>query len=300
MDWMTLFALGLTARPMYEAAFAGQIDPIVLFLCVAYLALMQRGHLPWAGALLALACWIKIYPALLLVHAMQHPERRRCLIGFGVMVILVPLVVSPAVAPALYLRYFTQALPFLSGHTITNIYNQSAAAFFTRLDLPIEESLTVYHAHAVGAVARFGVSLAALAAIAAMIRLTDRDVLSDLLLGASLIALLGPIAPLGWGHTYVYILPLLYLTFITAFAARAWATVAGAAAVLAVLAIPPHHRFPAMAFLPTALLDLVYSRYLLALFFLLVISWRLHVIRAADRGAAGRREELPRSGFSSR
>jgi hypothetical protein len=303
VDWVTQFVIGNTARPMFEAAWAGQIDPIVLFLCIAYLALMQRGHLPWAGALLALGCWIKIYPALLLVHAMQHPDRRRCLVGFVAMAILVPLVVSPAVPVSLYVRYFTQALPILSGHAITNIYNQSAAAFFTRLDLPIQESLTAYHAHPIGAVARFGVSLAALAAIAVMLRLAERGPLSDVVLAASIIALVGPIAPLGWGHTYVYILPLLYITFIMARVARAWGTVAGVAAVLAVLAIPPHHHFPGLAFLPTALLDLVYSRYLLASSFLLVIAWLLYVTRlrsAADHGASGWAGELPASGVASR
>jgi hypothetical protein len=289
-DWLVLFAMGLTARPMYDAVLQGQIDPFVLLLCVGYVACM-RSRLPvLGGSILALGCWIKIYPVLLLVDALRRAERGRCLAGFFATEVLIPVVALPLVPVSLYVRYFTAALPALSGQAITNIYNQSAAAFVGRMTVPLSESMTVFQSHPVALVTRAGILLALAAALALMTIRARRGTRNDLLIAASVMALIAPVAPLGWGHTYVYVVPLLYVTATSALTSRAWGKLAACAVVLLILTVPAHHHFPPLGFVPFIAVDLLYSHYLVATVALLMVAWVWKTVpdkvKAGSRGVA--------------
>lgn len=274
-DQVALLVLGLAAGPVLAVAVAGQVDSLVLCLCVAHVVLLRSGRSGAAGAVLAVGFWIKLYPALLLAYALLTPGRNRIAFGFAVAVLAVPVLALPVVPAGLYQAYFLELLPALSGRTIVNIYNQSAAAFLTRLDLPISEALRSYDAYPVRPADKLGILAAALAGIALLVRLARRPGGLDLVVAASLIAMIGPVAPLGWGHTYVYVLPLLVVALALALK-QGGAVLPGAIAVLfATICIPAYRRLPFLIDAPPLVQNLVYSRYLLATLTLLGITWLL-------------------------
>ena len=79
---------------------------------------------------------------------------------------------------------------------------------------------------------------------------------------ASLVALIAVVAPLGWGHTYVMVLPLVMLRLAEIRNAAAFKTAAVVACVLA-LSLPAGRHFP-LDQLPGWLQNIFYSRYLIA------------------------------------
>jgi alpha-1,2-mannosyltransferase len=87
---------------------------------------------------------------------------------------------------------------------------------------------------------------------------------------AILMALIAVIAPLGWGHTYVMVLPLVMLRLITMRNASAIVAAITALCVLAIM-VPAGRRLP-IDFMPGWLQNVVYSRYLLATLVLMVNS----------------------------
>ena len=86
---------------------------------------------------------------------------------------------------------------------------------------------------------------------------------------ATLIALVAIIAPLGWGHTYVMVLPLVILQLITMKDA-APITAITIFLCVAALMVPAGRHLP-LDFAPDWLENLVYSRYLIATIVLALI-----------------------------
>ena len=109
----------------------------------------------------------------------------------------------------------------------------------------------------------FSISLAAGAAILALWR-RARDGARALVLNAAiLMALIAVIAPLGWGHTYMMVLPLVILQLIAMRDARPIVAIAIFFCVAALM-VPAGRRFAFVEGSPDWLLNLIYSRYLLA------------------------------------
>lgn len=293
-DHVALLVLGLAAGPVFAGAAAGQVDSIVLCLCVAYIVLLRSGRSAAAGAILAVGCWIKIYPALLLVYALRTPGRNRVAAGFAITGLAVPVLALPIVPAGLYVAYFLDLLPTLSGRTIVNIYNQSAAAFLTRLDVPIRESLQTFDAYPIRPAVRLGILVAALSSIALLMRLARRPAGLDLVVVASLIAIIGPIAPLGWGHSYIYVLPLLVVALALALERRSVMLAGVVVAVFTAMSIPAYRRFTFLADAPSLVQNLVYSRYLLATLLLLGITWLLVHGREQRRRSGDMKGVVPR------
>lgn len=274
-DAAVLVLFGLASGPMFAAAIAGQIDPIVLAFCTGYVLLLRQSRGVAAGAVLAVGFWIKIYPALLLIHAMRTPEARRVLAGFLLGGALLPLVCFPVVPFDLYRLYFLDLLPDLSARTLVATYNQSAIAFLTRLDLPITEALRPAIAYKVAGTVKFAVYLAAAAAILICVRITRGRKEKSLVLAASLLALVGPIAPLGWAHAYVYVLPLLGLCLGFSLRMRKIAPLAIVTVAFGAMLLPAYRRMDFLADAPDVLQNLIYSRYLFSTLAILVLTWAL-------------------------
>lgn len=284
-DQVAVLVLGLASGPVLAVMVAGQVDSLVLCLCITHVVLLRSGRGAAAGAVLAVGFWIKIYPALLLAYALWTPGRNRVAVGFAAVMLAVPVLALPVVPAELYGTYFLDLMPALSGRTIVNIYNQSAAAFLTRLDLPIGEALRSYDAFLIRPTDKLSILAAALAGIVLMARHARRPGGLDLVVAASLIAMIGPVAPLGWGHTYVYVLPLLVVTLALALK-QGSATLPGViAALFATICVPAYHRMPFLNDAPPLVQNLVYSRYLLVTLVLLGITWRL--VYARDRRRPG-------------
>ena len=86
----------------------------------------------------------------------------------------------------------------------------------------------------------------------------------------ALIALIAVIVPLGWGHTYVMVLPLVIYQLIAMTGASSKKAIGIFCCVLALM-IPAGRHLP-FAWAPDWLENVVYSRYLIATIALMLIS----------------------------
>lgn len=245
------------------SARAGQIDPLILLLCVSAVALMARTPL-LAGMLIGIGAWIKIYPLLLLIHILFLPRSiwPRALLGIalaGALGLSCALLLMPE---ELIWRYFSVFLPTLSGRTIINIYNQSLSAIALRLTLPIQEGMTTFNTYPVPTVLGWSIRAAVVAGL--LITSTMARQGQDALYRVALILAAIPlVAPLGWGHAFVYALPLASLVLLKAcLHSGAMLCLAGFAYCL--LLPTAHHRFPYLQGLPEAVFHVLFARYAIA------------------------------------
>jgi len=285
-----LMLLTATSGPFFAAVAAGQVDILVLLVCVVHIALIMQGRPVLGGLVLAVGFWIKIYPAALLAYAFFRPNTYRILIGFLLGLMIVPLLSAPIVPIQLYGAYFFDLLPKLSSRTIVNIYNQSLSAFCVRLGLPLSVSTDSFMTYTVPDSIRRSVvigGIAVMAGIAASTRFVKSPVMP---LVAMILAMFAIIAPLGWGHTYVYVLPLIYSTWLMGRQTRSKVISVFVVLVYLVMLVPTYKIFPLNPDVPELAYKIVYSRYLFSTIFLLIVAAFLVRINC---GKAGQLHRLP-------
>lgn len=270
---LVVLGLAMAAGPML-AVRTGQVDTIILLLCAAPVWLARRGWPKAAGALIAVGCWIKIYPVLMLFWLACRPEWRAMLAGFVLAAVAVPLL-SLAVVPAeLYLDYFRNQLPAMSGRAIVNIDNQSLAAVVVRGGSSIEDYTRLFTALPLPGWFRGGIVLLMLSGMGAVVLRVRCCGAPALTVASWAMALACLVAPLGWGHTYCLLLPLFIETLRLALARRTVGEIALIGGCYLALLLPAHHRLAIDTLLPGWAAQLFYARYALAALVLLAVSWR--------------------------
>lgn len=287
---INLVLLAAASGPFFAAATAGQVDILVLLLCVAYVALIMRGRPMLGGLVLAAGFWIKIYPIVLLAYVLSRRDAIRILAGFAFGLVIVPLVVAPVVPVELYRTYFLDLLPKFSGNTIVNIYNQSLAAFYARLNVPLDTSVASFQVYAVPVSIRLPIAAGAIA-IAVGVSIAARFVKTATIpLLALILAIFAVVAPLGWGHTYVYMLPLVCSTWLMGRRTGSKLVHVLIGMTYLVMLVPAYRVFPFDARFPDLFYQVIYSRYLFATILLMSTSavlirmhWRcMHRANARD------------------
>ena len=270
IDRNTAIAVGLVAfaiGPTYMNAIFGQVNAFVLASAVAFVRLAPVAAME-AGILLALGTWLKIYPAFLAVIGLWDRRTWKAIgwtIGFG---IVIALVLLPVVSLSTYRIFLFDVLARRIDKTAIQITNQSLVAFIERFRFA-PDFYTYWTGQEAVTVSTLGAAInLAFTAIAAVLLAIVRVPQEHK--AAALMALIAVIAPLGWGHTYVMVLPLVMLQLIAMRNASAIVAVITTLCVLA-LAVPAGRRLP-IDFLPDWLENIVYSRYLLATMLLMVIS----------------------------
>ncbi len=252
----------------------GQVGTFILLLCVLGVA-AGNGRWGWiGGAFLALGGWIKIYPGLLVLAIPLRQGWRRAAVGFGAAAVAVPLLSLIVIPIEIYVQYFSVLLPTMSGRAIVNIDNQSFAALWLRLNETGFDPRTSFAALPIPVHVNATFAVAAASIIAAFywrVRMWDSAFLP---VSAVIMALIGPLAPLGWGHSYTFLLPLLVSVLAMAWEARRNASVVGALAGWVMIVIPSHSRFSGAA-LTEGLAHLFYARYPVAVLILLALFWLL-------------------------
>jgi len=119
--------------PIAQAFYIGQITVIMLALvALAWFAIRhdQRG---WAGALLAFAAWIKVFPALLVVYFFLKRDWRviRGVVITGIGLALLQIIIS---GPGVFLAFFEVLFELTSdGQPAATYENSSIFAFASRL-----------------------------------------------------------------------------------------------------------------------------------------------------------------------
>jgi hypothetical protein len=277
-----LVLLSGVSGPFFAAVASGQVDILVLHLCVAHIVLIIRGRPVLGGLVLAAGFWIKIYPIVLLAYALSRRDVFRILAGFAFGLIIVPLVLAPAVPFALYRTYFLDLLPKFSGNTIVNIYNQSLAAFYARLNLPLSTSISSFQVFAIPASIRLLISAGAVAIVTGISIVTRLNKAVTIPLLAMIFAIFAIVAPLGWGHTYVYMLPLACSAWLMGREIQSKLTHILIGMTYLVLLVPAYRVFPLSPHIPDLVYQIIYSRYLFSTLVLLLVSAMAICVRRHD------------------
>jgi hypothetical protein len=275
VDWKTGAAASLIAialGPTYSNAIFGQVNVWVLACAVIFVTIgPTRPAL--GGVFLALGTWLKIYPIVMVAVGLWNRSAWRRIAYAAAASVIIVLVALPIVPLSSYETFWTEVLPARFDKTAVHISNQSLIAFLERFGMPAERFLNWTGEQAVetsGAVRAlnwaFGIAVMAVlwhrAGRGPRVEAVDS--------AAGLIALAAVIAPLGWGHTYVLVLPLVILHLVSLrhanapHAAVVWVTVVA-------LMIPAGRRFSWVEVLPATLQNIVYSRYLFATLLLIAL-----------------------------
>ncbi|MEO6564343.1 MAG: glycosyltransferase 87 family protein [Nitrosospira sp.] len=203
-----LFALlVLASGPAFSTSVSGQVNSVVLALCLGAILFGMRRQPLVGGAMLAFACWIKIYPVLLVV-AMLGIKSQRATAFFSIAAgVLLLVAMLPLIPFVLYEHYFLHLLPVMGGKITSHLYNQSVTASAIRLSLPVDQ----WFAWLTIDVPRWVrlLNAAILVGVLAMFSFTRLSKSSDSLLVTLLaLAFIPLIAPLGWGHSFLFTIPL--------------------------------------------------------------------------------------------
>jgi alpha-1,2-mannosyltransferase len=257
------FAIG----PTYMNAVFGQVNAFVLATAVAFVCLAPTNVFE-AAVLLALGIWLKVYPIVLSAIALWDRTTWRALAWAAAALAAIGLLTMMIVPYGNFELFVREVLPARADKTAIHIVNQSLVAFLERFRHAPEFFLN-WTGHEAVTVSRwlriFNAGFAALAVAFLWIRPR-----SGALKAACLVALIAVIAPLGWGHTYVMVLPLIVYQLIAIKDAPPSAAVGICVCVLAFM-VPAGRHLP-IDRAPDWLENVVYSRYLIATIALMLIS----------------------------
>jgi alpha-1,2-mannosyltransferase len=258
--WFVLAALVLSLGSVYVTFVFGQVNAVVLVLCLAYVLMARRGQYVWAGLFLAAGFWLKFYPLYLLVLAPFERRPLRLLLSAGLWILAIPVVLLPFLPFHLYTEYFLKIYPELARETAPHVYNQSVTGFLTRLISP-KTALFDWGPYVIDSRVRFvnGLATAGLLGWLALNYHLQRE--RKLLHYACVLAVTPLIVTYGWGGTYMLAIPLVLIVLINALA-RGAAGFALFAAVWLILLLPAYRPFAFGDRFGVLVEHLYYSRYL--------------------------------------
>ena len=272
-----LLAAAFVSAPFFQTVKMGQVNALVLLAGLAFLTLLPRRPMA-AACVLTLGFWLKLYPLALAILGLKNVRRDRLALGFALGLIVFPILLLPLFSAGLYADYTGFVV---SSGNLSNVaaMNQGLPAVLTRLTLP-PEAFTTYTGHAIHSLPRVVTIAVGLGIGLALVGAYVRRRMSLAAAGVGLLALLPAVSVLGWEHTYILALPLVWWMLLEA--ASAGRLVQAAAVFGALVFFVPKPPEPVVAALlagaPRPLSDLLHARFLIvALGFLgtlLFLAWR--------------------------
>lgn len=272
IDRRTAIAIAVIAvalGPSYMNLMIGQVNAFVLASAIGFVWLAPLVPLA-AAMLLAAGIWLKVYPLALVAIGAWDARSRKALVWTMPALAAIAVALLPLVPWSAYQSFVIEVLPARIDKTAIHITNQSLVAFLERFRYPAHLFLnwTGEQAVTVGVAARvisWGVAIATLALLWRRAKAGHHAMSA-----AGVIALIAVLAPLGWGHTYVMVLPLVMLQLAALRTASTTSAVVVGLCVIALM-LPAGRHLP-LDFAPAWLQNLVYSRYLVATFALLLLD----------------------------
>jgi alpha-1,2-mannosyltransferase len=264
---LIVFASG----PVYMNAIFGQVNAFVLATVVAFVSLAATSILE-ASLLLAAGTWLKVYPIVLAAIGLWDRPTRRALAWSVAAAIVMGFAAAIVIPLPNFITFLFEVMPARAGITAIHITNQSLVAFIERFFFTAPQFLnwTGEEAITVGIAMRVFNLLFAAAAIGMLWLRACEGPRDQAFSAAALIALIAVMVPLGWGHTYVMVLPLVMLHLVALRDARP-AIAMVVFVCVAALMIPAGRQFAFLQAAPDWLLNLIYSRYLFATLVLVAI-----------------------------
>lgn len=264
--------VAIALGPVYSNAVFGQVNAWVL-LCAMVFVCVGPLRPAIGGAFLAAGTLLKIYPVLMVAVGLWNRSAWRRIAYAAAAGILIILVLLPVIPMDAYRTFLGDVLATRFDKTAVHISNQSLVAFIERFWIAPDRFLnwTGEQAIAVTGSVRAINWLCGIAVAGFLWHRASRGPRIEAVDSvAALIALAAVIAPLGWGHTYMLVLPLVVLHLVSLRDAPERHTVIVATCVAALL-IPAGRRFDLVDALPAALQNIVYSRYLIATLVLIAL-----------------------------
>ena len=264
---IAIMLIAVAFGPTYMNAVFGQVNAFVLATAVAFVCLAPTRVFE-AAVLLALGIWLKIYPVVLAAIALWDRRTWRALAWAGAALAAIGVLTIAIVPYREFESFFLEVLPARGDKTAIHIVNQSLLAFFERFRHAPALFLN-WTGHEAVTVSPLLRSVNAGCAALAVVFLWKGPG-SGASRAACLIALIAVIAPLGWGHTYVMVLPLVVIQLSALRDAPPFSAVVIFMSVAAFM-VPAGRHLPIDA-APDWLENVVYSRYLIATIALMLIA----------------------------
>lgn len=268
--------ISLAFAPTFMNAIYGQVNTLVLFFCVFYIWLAKKNK-PWlAGLILSLSIWLKLYPIFLVLLSFFNKTYRKTLPSAMGSLILYPILSLFIIPFELYYYYFFIMLPNLSNLIIVHVMNQSLMAILTRLFLPFYY-YKLWGTQGVISI-NIGIKILNLFFICFFfLYIYKFKKQKTLLLETLFLAMVPMFTILGWGYTYVMVLPLGLLLLLHSIKENFFTKFIVLISML--LFIQPSYSDLAYEnCLPIFLRVIFYSRYLLSALILFFV-W-LHMVKS--------------------
>jgi alpha-1,2-mannosyltransferase len=214
-----LFGYLLFFQPTIMTLYYGQVGLIVLSLLLAFWLFAERNHSIAAGAMLALAILLKVYPALFLPLLLLSRRYRE--VGAALAwIALISLVTALVLPLSLWSDWFTNVVLVGGyGHVPPDllvpavVWNYSLYGFFARMftDTIWTKGLLTHPAGMQTAIICTYIAVAVVMAVSCLavakgrVRSTQTRISQVMMIGLPLMFL---IAPLSWTHHVVHLIPL--------------------------------------------------------------------------------------------
>lgn len=258
-----LWTAALGAAPALQNVKFGQVGPLILLVALAFLLWAERRP-AWAGAVLAVGFWVKLYPAVLGVFALRR-GRWPAVGGAVAMGLAIPLVLLPLFPPSLYLEYLHDVLPRVSGQTVPTVLNGGIPASVQRLARPAA-ALVQYTPEPLTRTAAWAGRLALVGGVGGAVWAWARG-LPTATAGVLALAAVAVSSSFAWEYTFVLAMPAAGAALLVARRGGAGVRVAaiGAFGALLVMKPPENVLVWAVGAVPGWALDLFAARFLVAL-----------------------------------
>jgi hypothetical protein len=274
--------VALAFGPAYTNAVFGQVNTFVLLDCIAFRWLLERRKPGWAGAVLAVGTWLKIYPVVCLLFVLLWERRafdvRRSLVGFCAAFAGVGIATLTFIPPSVYAIYENNTLPAIAGGTFQYALDQSLPAAVARTAGPAADFTDYYKCPLSVVPPLWGRVLNTMVVVGAgCVGLWGKTPVRRLAAFLCVLAAVPIVSPLGWAYVYVLALPLALLALQTSPPIGRFVL----PVALAVFFLPATLPLGALLRLPQVFQHLLwYDRYLVLTVFFLV--WVLVQPRRLD------------------
>src|SRR5688500_1639539 len=209
--------VAIALGPTYSNAIFGQVNAWML-ACVVIFMTVGPARPAVGGVFLAIGTWLKIYPVLIVAVGLWNRSAWRRIVYAAAATVIIAILLLPIVPASSYQAFWSEVLPARFDKTAVHISNQSLIACLVRFALPPDRFLSWTGEQAItasGAVRAINWGMG-IAVVALLWRRAGRGPRIEAVdSAAGLIALAAVIAPLGWGHTYVLVLPLVILHLVS-------------------------------------------------------------------------------------
>jgi hypothetical protein len=200
------FLLCISAAPSSLDASFGNVNSLVLLLCVVYIWLFNNKKLTCAGLVLSAAFWLKLYPALLILTLIKTDKKISLIGGFSAGVVLVFILSLFFIPMQVFKEFFLEIVPAYSGQTITHVFNQSLLPAILRLFSSTRMCFT-YDYILIPAALRIVTSVLIIILLIVYCLLNWKYRTPSTIFFAGLCNFIPLITPIGWGYTFVMLYP---------------------------------------------------------------------------------------------